>query len=29
VYINSGHYRYGLTMAPKSANEVLKLIEDK
>jgi glycine oxidase len=27
VYINSGHYRYGLTMAPKSANEVLKLIE--
>ena len=29
VYINSGHYRYGLTMAPKSANEVLKLIENK
>ena len=29
VYINSGHYRYGITMAPKSASEVLKLIEDK
>ena len=29
VYINSGHYRYGLTMAPKSANEIVKLIEDK
>ena len=27
VYINSGHYRYGLTMAPKSANEILKLIQ--
>ena len=28
VYINSGHYRYGLTMAPKSADEILKLIEN-
>lgn len=27
VYINSGHYRYGLTMAPKSAEEILELIE--
>lgn len=27
VYINSGHYRYGLTMAPKSANEIFKLIQ--
>lgn len=29
LYINSGHYRYGLTMAPKSANEIVKLIENK
>jgi len=28
VYINSGHYRYGLTMAPKSADELLQLIEN-
>jgi len=27
VYINSGHYRYGLTMAEKSASELLELIE--
>ena len=27
IYINSGHYRYGITMASKSADEVLKLIE--
>ena len=26
IYINSGHYRYGITMAPKSADEILKLI---
>ena len=26
IYINSGHYRYGITMAPKSAEEILKLI---
>ena len=27
IYINSGHYRYGITMAPKSADEILKLIQ--
>tara|TARA_B100000767_G_scaffold156125_1_gene146803 strand:- start:5836 stop:6834 length:999 start_codon:yes stop_codon:yes gene_type:complete len=26
IFINSGHYRYGITMAPKSADEILKLI---
>ena len=26
IYINTGHYRYGITMAPKSADEILKLI---
>ena len=26
IYFNSGHYRYGITMAPKSADEVLKII---
>jgi len=28
IYINSGHYRYGITMAPKSADEILKLIKN-
>ena len=28
IYINSGHYRYGLTMAAKSANELFALIEE-
>jgi glycine oxidase len=27
IYINSGHFRYGITMAPKSADEILKLIQ--
>ena len=26
IFINSGHYRYGLTMAPKSAEELYKVI---
>ena len=26
IFINSGHYRYGLTMAPMSAEEIYKLI---
>ncbi|NQW34552.1 MAG: FAD-dependent oxidoreductase [Methylophilales bacterium] len=26
LFINSGHYRYGLTMAPESANRITKLI---
>ncbi len=26
LFINSGHYRYGLTMAPESANILTKLI---
>jgi len=28
IFINSGHYRYGLTMAPKSAEELYKVISD-
>ncbi len=29
LYINAGHFRYGVTMAPISANLVADLIEDK
>ena len=29
LYANAGHYRYGVTMAPLSANLVADLIEDK
>ena len=28
IFINSGHYRYGLTMAPKSAEELYKVISE-
>ena len=28
IFINSGHYRYGLTMAPMSAEEIYKLISE-
>ena len=28
IFINSGHYRYGLTMAPRSAEELYKVISE-